>query len=221
MAVFFWSHAPRSRPPAPAVDLTPAYFVLCLLSASTANARSTFYAGLVAASRRGRCGRARGATGIARWVGAVALAAALGWAGHVAVAEASVRSSAARSVWILSWVRRDADPFRNTTALGRPRRDQALRPRGARARAAPARDDARCSCARRATTSITRRRGSRRRRLRARAARGRRRHLAARPGGPSRRPDHRLGLSDARARRARAARRRLPARRPHGRRPRA
>jgi transglutaminase-like putative cysteine protease len=116
MAVFFWST--RKQPAtAPAVDLTPAYFLLCLISASTANARSTFYGGLVAIAAWALW-PARGRTGIARWVGAVALAAALGWAGHLAVSEAQREIERRASVWMLSWIRRDLDPFRNTTALG-------------------------------------------------------------------------------------------------------
>jgi transglutaminase-like putative cysteine protease len=116
MAVFFWSTRKQTAT-APAVDLTPAYFLLCLISASTANARSTFYAGLVGIAAWALW-PARGRTGIARWIGAVALAAGLGWAGHLAVAEAQREIERRASVWMLSWIRRDLDPFRNTTALG-------------------------------------------------------------------------------------------------------
>jgi transglutaminase-like putative cysteine protease len=116
MAVFFWST--RKQPTtAPAVDLTPAYFLLCLISASTANARSTFYVGLVVIAAWALW-PARGRTGVVRWVGAIALAAGLGWAGHLAVAEAQREVERRASVWMLSWIRRDLDPFRNTTALG-------------------------------------------------------------------------------------------------------
>jgi transglutaminase-like putative cysteine protease len=52
------------------------------------------------------------------WVGAVALAAGLGWVGHQAVSEAQREIERRASVWMLSWIRRDLDPFRNTTALG-------------------------------------------------------------------------------------------------------
>jgi hypothetical protein len=116
IAVFFWSTR-RQPAAAPTVDLTPAYFLLCLLSASTANARATFYVGLVVIAAWALWS-ARGKTGIARWIGAVALAAGLGWAGHLAVSEAQRELERRASVWMLSWVRRDLDPFRNSTALG-------------------------------------------------------------------------------------------------------
>jgi len=116
MAVFFWSTR-RQPGVGPSVDLTPAYFLLCLLSASTANARSTFYVGLVLIAAWALW-PAHGKTGFALWVGAVALAAGLGWAGHQAVSEAQREIERRASVWMLSWIRRDLDPFRNTTALG-------------------------------------------------------------------------------------------------------
>ena len=116
MAVFFWST--RKQPSAgPAIDLTPAYFGLCLISASTSNARSTFYAGLVVIAAWALW-PVRGRTGVLRWIGALVLAAALGWAGHVGVAEAQREIERRASIWMVSWIRRDVDPFRNTTALG-------------------------------------------------------------------------------------------------------
>ena len=116
MAVFFWSTR-RQAGAGPTVDLTPAYFGLCLLSASTANARSTFYAGLVVIAAWALW-PVRGRTGAVRWVGTLVLAAGLGWLGHVGVAEAQREIERRASLWMVSWMRRDVDPFRNTTALG-------------------------------------------------------------------------------------------------------
>ena len=116
MAVFFWSTR-RQAAAGPTVDLTPAYFGLCLLSASTANARSTFYAGLVVIAASALW-PVRGRTGAVRWVGTLVLAAGLGWLGHIGVAEAQREIERRASLWMVSWMRRDVDPFRNTTALG-------------------------------------------------------------------------------------------------------
>ena len=116
VAVFFWSQ--RTRPDETArVDLAPAYFGLCLLAASTANGRSTFYAGLVVLAGWALW-HVRGRTGLLRWGLALLLAALLGWAGHVGLAEAQrVVERRAQSLF-LSWIRRDPDPYRTTTSLG-------------------------------------------------------------------------------------------------------
>jgi protein-glutamine gamma-glutamyltransferase len=116
VAVFFWSQ--RNRPgPAPRVDLTPAYFALCLLSASIANATATFYAGLVALSAWALW-HARGRTGPLRWGLAIALAAGLGWAGHVGLAEAQRIIERRAQALYMAWMRREPDPHRTATSLG-------------------------------------------------------------------------------------------------------
>jgi hypothetical protein len=116
VAVFFWSQ--RSRPGlTPQVDLAPAYFGLCLLAASTANARSTFFAGLVALSAWALW-YVRGRHGAVGWSVGVALAALLGWAGHHGLAEAQRVVERRAQALFLSWVRRDPDPYRTTTSLG-------------------------------------------------------------------------------------------------------
>jgi protein-glutamine gamma-glutamyltransferase len=116
VAVFFWSQRAR-RELTPRVDLAPAYFALCLLSASTANARSTFYAGLVVLSAWALW-HARGRPGALRWSLGVAVAVALGWAGHLGLAEAQRVAERRAQAFFLSWVRRDTDPYRTTTSLG-------------------------------------------------------------------------------------------------------
>jgi hypothetical protein len=116
VAVFFWSQ--RTRPDVtPMVDLTPAYFALCLLSASTANARTTFYVGLVGLSVWGLW-HVRTHASLLRWATGVALAALLGWAGHVGLAEAQRVVERRAQAFFLSWLRRDVDPSRSTTSLG-------------------------------------------------------------------------------------------------------
>jgi transglutaminase-like putative cysteine protease len=115
-AVFFWSQ--RTRPDrTPLVDLAPAYFGLCLLAASTANARTTFYAGLVALSAWALWS-VRGRAGVLRWGGALLLAALLGWAGHLGLAEAQRVLERRAQAFFLTWIRRDPDPYRTTTSLG-------------------------------------------------------------------------------------------------------
>ncbi len=116
VAVFFWSQ--RGRPDVtPRVDLAPAYFGLCLLAASTANARSTFYAGLVALSAWALW-HVRGRRGVVGWSVGVALAVILGWAGHQGLAEAQRVVEQRAQALFLSWIRRDPDPYRTTTSLG-------------------------------------------------------------------------------------------------------
>ena len=116
VAVFFWSQ--RKQPGStPRVDLSPSYFGLCLLAASTANARATFYAGLVALSALALW-HARGRAGVLRWGLAVTLAALLGWAGHLGLAEAQRVVERKAQAFFLTWIRRDPDPYRTTTSLG-------------------------------------------------------------------------------------------------------
>ena len=116
VAVFFWSQ--RKRPGVtPRVDLAPPYFALCLLSASTANARLTFYGGLVALTAAALW-HVRGRAPLWRWGLAVALAALLGLAGHLGLAEAQRVVERRAQALLLAWLRRDADPFRSVTSLG-------------------------------------------------------------------------------------------------------
>jgi protein-glutamine gamma-glutamyltransferase len=116
VAVFFWSQ--RKVPgTTPRVDLAPSYFALALLAASTANARATFYAGLVVLSAWALW-HVRGRTGVLRWGLAVAAAVMLGWFGHLGLAEAQRVVERRAQAFFLSWIRRDPDPYRTTTSLG-------------------------------------------------------------------------------------------------------
>ncbi|HET7342701.1 MAG TPA: transglutaminase-like domain-containing protein [Methylomirabilota bacterium] len=116
-AVFFWSLR-RSPGTFPAVDLAPSYFGLCLLAASTGNARATFYAGLVLLLALALW-RVRAPAGALRWGAALLVAVALGWVGHVGLAAGQQALERRAQALFLSWLRRgDVDPYRSTTALG-------------------------------------------------------------------------------------------------------
>jgi protein-glutamine gamma-glutamyltransferase len=116
VAVFFWSQ--RRRPGlTPQVDLAPAYFGLALLAASTANARSSFYAGLVVLSAWALW-HVRGRSGVVRWSLGVAVAVALGWVGYEGLAEGQRVVERRAQALLLGWVRRDTDPSRTATSLG-------------------------------------------------------------------------------------------------------
>ena len=116
-AVFFWSQRWR-QDATPREDLAPMFLDLCLLSASAADPRSTFYAGLVALAAWALW-RVRGARrGVVGWGVSVAVAVALGWAGHHGLAEAQRVIERRAQALFLSWARRDPDPYRTTPSLG-------------------------------------------------------------------------------------------------------
>src|SRR5688572_9685147 len=121
-SIFFWSlrrrggAAPR---PATAVDLTYPYFALVVLASSAANARSaSFYIGLCALTAwalwRLRSRRYR----VMSWAAAVVVAVAVGYAGHLGLAEMQRALERRASTWLLDYIRRDTDPYRSSTAIG-------------------------------------------------------------------------------------------------------
>jgi transglutaminase-like putative cysteine protease len=122
-SIFFWSlrrraDAEPSQPGTP-VDLTYPYFALVVLAASAANVRTaSFYAGLCALSAWAlwRLRSPRYAT--ASWAAAVVGAVALGYAGHVGLTELQRALERRASAWLLEYIRRDTDPYRNSTAIG-------------------------------------------------------------------------------------------------------
>ena len=116
LAVFFWSQ--RQQPgETPRVDLAPAYFGLCLLSASTGNARTTFYAGLAALSVWALW-RVRGRGSWPSWLAVVLVATGLGWVGHLGLTEAQRALERRLHALFVAWGRPDVDPSRATTSLG-------------------------------------------------------------------------------------------------------
>lgn len=117
VAVFFWSQR-RLPGPTPSVDLAPAYFGLCLLAASTANARATFYAGFVLLAAAALW-RARDRGGTLGWAAALTVAIALGWVGHVGLAAGQRELERRAQAMFLDWIRRgEVDPYRITTSIG-------------------------------------------------------------------------------------------------------
>ena len=122
-SIFFWSlrrraDAEPSRPATP-VDLTYPYFALVVLASSAANVRTaSFYVGLctLTAWALWRLRSPRYAT--ASWAAAVAGAVALGYAGHVGLTELQRALEQRASAWLLEYIRRDTDPYRNSTAIG-------------------------------------------------------------------------------------------------------
>lgn len=122
-SIFFWSLRRRadarpSRPGRP-VDLTYPYFALVVLASSAANARSaSFYIGLCVLTTWAlwRLRSRRYAT--VSWAVAVAVAVALGYAGHLGLAEMQRALERRASTWLLDYIRRDTDPYRSSTAIG-------------------------------------------------------------------------------------------------------
>jgi hypothetical protein len=123
-SAFFWAlrrKAARTGTAPGALDLAYPYVALCVLSASAANARtSVFYAAL--------CALAAWALWVERsrrfhpavWAALLAAAMTLGWGGQAALHGAQEKLEQAAFDYIFNLVRRrDADPFRSTTALGR------------------------------------------------------------------------------------------------------
>ena len=117
IAVFFWSQR-KTPDPTPAVDLAPPYFAVCLLAASTANARTTFYAGCVLLAALALW-RTRSRRSVAAWAAALVVAVALGWIGHVGLAAGQRELERRAQAFFLNWIRRgEIDPYRSTTAIG-------------------------------------------------------------------------------------------------------
>ena len=117
----FWTIRRRADPTGTrrTIELSPVFVVVCLLSAAAANVRGPwFYAGLCLLSGWAlwfaRSPRVRPWT----WAACLALAAAVGYAGHVGLATAQRAIESKALEWITDLLRRDTDPFRTSTAIG-------------------------------------------------------------------------------------------------------
>jgi hypothetical protein len=122
-SIFFWSLRRRAneRPDHRqlAVDLSYPYVALALLSASAANVRTgAFFAGVVALAAWALWSARPRRYSPAVWAATLSVAVALGWAGHVGIAEAQRAMERAASAWLLDLIRRESDPFKSSTALG-------------------------------------------------------------------------------------------------------
>lgn len=123
-SAFFWAlrrKAARGGPAPGALDLAYPYVVLCVLSASAANVRTpVFYVGLCALAAWALWVERSRRFHTALWVTLLAAAVALGWSGQAALHAAQQKIEQVAFEYIFNVIRRrDADPFRSTTALGR------------------------------------------------------------------------------------------------------
>ena len=123
LTAFFWGlrrQAARdpSAKPVP-VDLGYLYFALCVLSASAANQRTlAFYAGLCALAGWTLWSWRSPRFSPFWWAPLVVAAAVAGYGGHIALHQLQQALEQTAFDDIFSLVRRDADPFRVTTAIG-------------------------------------------------------------------------------------------------------
>ena len=122
-SIFFWSLRRRASEepayPAMPVDLAYPFVALTLLSASVANVRSgLFFVGFAAVLVWALWGVRARRYPLVVWVGTIALAITLGWAGQRGLAEGQRALERIASAWLLDMLRRDTDPYRSTTALG-------------------------------------------------------------------------------------------------------
>jgi len=123
LTAFFWGlrrQAARdpSAKPVP-VDLGYLYFALCVLSASAANQRTlAFYAGLCALAGWTLWSWRSPRFSPFWWAPLVVAAAVAGYGGHIALHQLQQALEQTAFDYIFSLVRRDADPFRVTTAIG-------------------------------------------------------------------------------------------------------
>jgi transglutaminase-like putative cysteine protease len=102
------------------VELSYAYFALCVLSAGTVTARTpAFYAGVCALGAWALWSTRGPAFSRGTWIAALAMVAALGWAGHVALHE--LQKVVERVTTELFGDARppDTDPYRSHTSIGR------------------------------------------------------------------------------------------------------
>jgi len=123
LSIFFWSLRRRAneRPDTPGwpVDLTYPYVLLAILSASAANVRTgTFFAGATLLAAWALWGARPPRCAVAVWTATFAVAVIVGWAGHIGVAAAQRALERAAQAWLLDVMRREADPFKSSTALG-------------------------------------------------------------------------------------------------------
>src|SRR5207249_863556 len=123
LSIFFWSLRRRANehPEEPGwpIDLTYPYVALAVLSASAANVRTgAFFAGVVALAGWALWSARPRRYPAAVWIATLAVAVALGWAGHVGIAAAQRAMERVAQSWLLNLIRRDTDPFKSSTALG-------------------------------------------------------------------------------------------------------
>jgi transglutaminase-like putative cysteine protease len=124
LSAFFWAlrrKAAREGVTPAAVDLAYPYVVLCVLAASAANQRTpVFYVGCCALAAWALWTERSRRFAPAWWAASLAIAVALGWGGQFALHRAQEKLELAAFEYISNMVRRrETDPFRNSTAIGR------------------------------------------------------------------------------------------------------
>jgi transglutaminase-like putative cysteine protease len=103
----------------PPLDVGYPYLALCVAGASAANVRTAgFYLGLCLLVAWALWPVRSRAVSWPVWGALLAVAAALGYAGHVGLQALQGVVEAAVTEWVLDYVDRDRDPFRSLTALG-------------------------------------------------------------------------------------------------------
>jgi len=122
-SIFFWSLRRRANvEPDYAgvpVDLAYPFVALTLLSASAANTRSgLFFVGFAAVTVWALWGVRARRYPTPVWIGMIAAALALGFAGQLGLAAGQRALERMATAWFLDYLRREADPYRSTTALG-------------------------------------------------------------------------------------------------------
>ena len=122
-SIFFWSLRRRANAEPDyagvPVDLSYPFVALSLLSASAANTRSgLFFVGFAAITMWALWGVRARRYPTPLWIGMIAAALALGWVGQLGLAAGQRALERMATAWFLDYLRREADPYRSTTALG-------------------------------------------------------------------------------------------------------
>lgn len=123
LSAFFWALRRRARREgvaSPEVDLAYPFVVLCVLAASAANARTpAFYLGLCALAAWALWPLRSPRVSRGGWAALLVAVAALGWGGQAVLHEGQAQLERLVFDYLFNLVkRRDADPFRSSTALG-------------------------------------------------------------------------------------------------------
>ena len=101
------------------IDPAYAYVVLCAAATSAANVRSLgFYLGLCALAAWALWPHKRMAVSRPLWLGLLAVAAAVGYAGQLGLHELQAVVESALADWVFDYTGRDVDPYRSRTAIG-------------------------------------------------------------------------------------------------------
>ena len=122
-SIFLWSLRRRANAEPDyagmPVDLAYPFVALTLLSASAANVRSgLFFVGFAAITVWALWGVRARRYSTPVWLGMVAAALALGWAGQLGLAAGQRALERMATAWFVDYLGREADPYRATTALG-------------------------------------------------------------------------------------------------------